>query len=98
MDDKVIERLFEQVAGNFDVIPEEAKKFFTMFVQETLMYRDELAKKKGGALKVEEVQEALTLLEDVIEKRPIIKDVSERSMELLNRWLKKLKLATKIIE
>jgi hypothetical protein len=90
MDDKIIERLFEQVAQSFDTVPEDAKKFFTMFVQETLKYRDELNDAGENPLKVEEVQEALTILEDVVKKNAIVKDVSERSMELVNRWLRKL--------
>lgn len=87
MDKKAIEELFEKVSKHFDVVPEDAKKFFTMFIKETLKYRDQLVAEGEEPLKVEEVQTALSLLEEVLVTKTLPKDLSKRISVLLKRWL-----------
>lgn len=90
MDDQIIERLFEQVSKNYDNVPEEAHKFFKMFVQETLDYRDELAEAGLEPLKVGEVQEALNCLEQFLYSQNFSENISPRAETLLKRWIEKV--------
>lgn len=92
MEKKEIEELFEQVSKHFDIVPEEAKKFFTMFVEETLEYRDELVAKGEPPLTVEEVQKALSMLEEVLVTKMIKTNIDPRIDNLLKRWILKLKV------
>lgn len=90
MDEKEIEELFEKVSKHFDVVPTEAKKFFTLFVEETLAYRDELVSQGKPPLTVDEVQKALNYLEEAIQTNKISKNIPERIDALLRRWIVKI--------
>lgn len=90
MDEKIIERLFEQVSSKFDIAPEGAKVFFTLFVKETLAYRDELMANNESPLLVEEVQEALIMLEETLVTKHINEGKPSRALTLLKRWIVKL--------
>lgn len=90
MTEKEIDELYRHISSHFDVVPSEAKEFFFMFVQETLTYRDELVSKGEKPLTVDEVQEALNLLENVLLNKQPPKDVPPRLDILISRWIAKL--------
>lgn len=86
-----MEELFSQAVKNYDAVSEETKKFFMMFVDETLKYRDELVADGDEPLNISEVQSALNCLEEFLKTKSLPQEMPDRIHELLIRWLKKLK-------
>ena len=87
MHDEEIEKLFNDISKHFDTIPEAAKEFFSMLVEETLRYRDELAESGENHLTVEEVQGALALFEEILHSNEMPFNIPERKRILLERWI-----------
>jgi hypothetical protein len=90
MNEKVIEDLFKKVSEHFDIVPEEAKEFFSMFVEETLAYRDELIKDGKEPLTIDEVQKALNFLEETLATKQVRADLPGRINNLIERWIYRL--------
>lgn len=87
MDNKKIEDLFTELSKEYSEIAPETKDIFRTLIRSTLEYRDEL-KKLGEVLKVEEVQAALDFFIAFIRESQIPKDIPQRQLELLTRWVK----------
>lgn len=87
-----IERLFKRVAEHFKGATEPTKRMFSMLVDETLKFRDELLKGKNEILTVGETHRALDAFMKVLKTHEIPDGLEKNVKELLLRWLKALKL------
>ncbi|MBU4484554.1 hypothetical protein KKA47_03945 [bacterium] len=86
MDNKKIEALFERLSNLYPCANDETKNIFKTLVQLTLEYRDQLAK-TNDTITVEEVQNALDELVTFLKEKSLSKDIPQKQLELVTRWL-----------
>ncbi|MBI5299110.1 MAG: hypothetical protein HY877_02275 [Deltaproteobacteria bacterium] len=92
METKEIEDLFERLAKQYGVSPEESKPIFTLLVKTTLKYRDMLMARGEKPLTVEETRAALDELLHVMNKKSFSPNISPRIHELVQLWHDEVKI------
>lgn len=91
MDKKEIEKLFLSVAQDPALDTDANRKIFSLLIQSTLKYRDEMLSCKGIVVTVEDVRTALGWLVPVLATGNMPKTDNKISLALLELWIKELK-------
>jgi hypothetical protein len=86
-----IEKLFLTVAQDPALDTEANRKIFSLLIQSTLRYRDEMLSSKGVVVTVGDVRAALAWLVPVLATGNMPKTDNKISLGLLYLWMDKLK-------
>jgi hypothetical protein len=86
-----IDLLFEKALRALgEVAAPGTKEIFNILIKHSLEYRDELVKRGEPPLTVEEVKQSLNYLQLIVTKGSVPKDMPQRLIPLLQRWLTEL--------
>lgn len=91
MEKRDIEKLFLTVAQDPALDTEANRKIFSLLIQSTLRYRDEMLSSKGVVVTVGDVRAALAWLVPVLATGNMPKTDNKISLGLLYLWMDKLK-------
>ena len=91
MEDKDIEKLFLTVAQDPALDTDANRKIFSLLIQSTLRYRDEMLSSKGVVVTVRDVRAALGWLIPALATGNMPETDNKISMGLLDLWMDELK-------
>ena len=94
LDKKDIEKLFLSVAQDPALYTDANRKIFSLLIQSTLKYRDEMLSSKGVIVTVEDVRTALGWLIPALATGNVPETENKISLGLLDLWMDKLKKRT----
>jgi len=91
LEEKDLEKLFLTVAQDPALDTDANRKFFSLLIQSTLRYRDEMLSSKGIVVTVGDVRAALGWLVPVLATGNMPETENNISMGLLDLWMDELK-------
>jgi hypothetical protein len=91
LDKRDIEKLFLTVAQDPELDTDANRKIFSLLIQSTLKYRDEMLSSKGIVVTVGDVRAALGWLVPVLATGNMPETDNKISLGLLDLWMDKLK-------
>ena len=92
MEDKDIYMLFSDLVEKADQDNEPLKEVFKVLIKSTLRYRDNILKKKGVTVTVQDVRSALDWLVPALKTGRLPATDDKLRLDLLKIWLEELKL------
>jgi len=92
LEDKDIYMLFSDLVEKADQDNEPLKEVFKVLIKSTLRYRDNILKKKGVTVTVQDVRSALDWLVPALKTGRLPATDDKLRLDLLKIWLEELKL------
>jgi hypothetical protein len=91
LDKRDIEKLFLTVAQDPELDTDANRRIFSLLIQSTLRYRDEMLSSRGVVVTVGDVRTALSWLVPALATGNIPETDNKISLGLLDLWMDKLK-------